>query len=116
MRDGAESALWPSQTTIDTALTGDPWATTWTVYCAGGITSRQFDLSPDIAEVRTFKDRYRLVGQECAPDPPGSSVTRPIPNSIGRVTIVTSGWGQQYSQRNNIPLPNMETFQGMAIS
>ena len=36
LRGGADSTFWTSQTTIDTALTGDPRASAWTVYCAGG--------------------------------------------------------------------------------
>ena len=31
LRDGTESALWASHTSIDTALTGDPWASSWMV-------------------------------------------------------------------------------------
>ena len=71
LRGGAESALWTSQTAIDTALTGDPWASSWMVYCAGGIASHQFDISPLNAEIRTLADSYRLVEHECEDDPEG---------------------------------------------
>ena len=103
LRDGTESTLWTSMTAIDTALTGDPWASRWMVYCAGGITSHMFDLSPASAEIRTLKDCYRLVGQECEDDPEGARATHSIPNSHGKVAAVTSEWGVQYSQFSHIP-------------
>ena len=64
LRDGDESTLWTSQTAIDTALAGDVWATSWAAYCAGGITSQMFDLGPSSGEVRTCRERYRIVGKE----------------------------------------------------
>ena len=96
-RDGAASALWTSQTSIDTALTGEPWASSWMVYCAGGIMSRQFDLSPSSAEIRTIQDCYRFVGQECASDPVGISQTHPITNTVGNVAVITTEWGRAKS-------------------
>ena len=115
LRDGTESALWTSQTAIDTALTGDVWATSWTVYCAGGIASQMFDLSPSRGEVRTFRERYRLVGKECGVDPPGSVQTHRVPNSIGKVTVITTEWGPQYSQHSHITVVNNDALNGRAI-
>ena len=82
LRDGTESALWTSQTLIDAALAGDPWASFWMVYCAGGIASRQFDLSPFSAEVRTLVDCYRSVGQGCEAAP--REAATPILSKIRR--------------------------------
>ena len=116
LRDGAESALWTSQTLIDTALTGGPWASGWAGYCAGGIASHQFDLGPSSAEIRTLEDCFRLVGQECAAGPEGSSQTHRIPNSAGKVAIITAEWGAQYSRYSHIPLFSVDSMYGLAVS
>ena len=116
LRDGTESAMWTSQTSIDTALTGDPWASSWMVYCAGGLTIPQFDLSPVSDEIRTLVDCYRLVWQECGGDPEGSRVTHSIPNSLGKVTVITTGWGAQYSRRSHIPFFSTDSLYGNSAS
>ena len=112
LRDGTESSSLTSQTLIDTALTGDPLASGWTVYCSGGIISHQFDLSPSNAEIRTLFDCYRLVGQECEAGPEGSRQTHSAPNSAGKVTIIDSEGGSQYSRRSHIPLFFIDSLYG----
>ena len=116
LRDGTESALWISHTIIDTALTGDPRASGWVVYCAGGITSHQFDLSPANAEIRTIGDCYRLVGQMCEEDPQGMRAAHTIPNSVGKVTAITTEWGAQYSRHSYIPFFSVDSLYGNSIS
>ena len=116
MRDGAESALWTSQTIIDTTLTGDPWASGWMVYCAGGITSHQFDISPVNAEIRTLGDCYRLVGQECEEDLDGVRAIHTIPNSVGKVTAIATEWVAQYSRHSRIPSFAIDSLYGNSIS
>ena len=116
LRDGAQSTLWTSQTVIDTALKGDPWAAGWVVYCAGGITSNQFDISPVNAEIRTLRDCYRLIGQECEDDPLGMRATHSIPNSVGGVTVVSTDWRAQYSRFSHIPLFSVDSMYGTSIS
>ena len=116
LRDGIQSALWTSQTVIDSALTGDPWASGWVVYCAGGISSHHFDLSPASAEVRTLGDCYRLIGHECEDDPTGVRATHTIPNSVGKVTVVSTEWGVQYSRFSHIPLFSLDSLHGATIS
>ena len=81
-----------------------------------GITSHQFDLSPPSAEIRTFEDCYRLVGQECDADPTGSRQTRSVPNSVGKVAIIATEWGEQYIQHSHIPLVTVESIQGLSIA
>ena len=77
---------------MDTSLTGDPRAASWGVYCSGGIASRQFDLRPSSADVRTLQESYPSIGQECMGDPPGPTQTHPIPNTAGKV--ITTEWGR----------------------
>ena len=116
LRDGTASTLWTHQTLIDTALTGDPWAAPRMVYCAGGIASRQFDLSPSSADVRTLLDCYRLVGQECEADPEGSIHTHSIPHSQGKVAVAPTDWGAQYSRHSHIPLFSVDSIYGVSLS
>ena len=116
LRGGAESALWASQTAIDTAPQGDPWASSWMVYCAGGIASHQFDISPSNADIRTLSDSYRLVGHECEDDPEGMSATHSIPHSQGMVTSITTLWGSQFSRRSHIPSFSIASLYGNSVS
>lgn len=73
------------------------------------------DLSPSSGAVRTFKDCYRLAWHECGVDPPGGVQTHPIPNSVGETTIITTEWGQKYSQYSHISLMDAETLSGAHI-
>ena len=116
LRDSTPSALWDSMTSIDSALTGDPWAGTWTVYASGGIQSYQFDVWPRNSEIRTLGDCYRLAGVEFQNDPEGVSRTHQIPNSVGKVTTISSGGYDQYSRHSHLPLLNHPTFVGEPIA
>ena len=97
LRYGAESTLWTSQTSTDTALTGDPWGSSWMAYPAGGIMSRQFNLSPSSAEILTLQDSYRPVGLERVVCPVGISQTHPTPNTSGKVTVIATEWERNRS-------------------
>ena len=112
LRDGAQSSLWTSRTSIDTALTGDPWDGTCSVYTSGGIQSRQFDLGPSDAEIRTLNDCYRLAGLTCEEEPGGITQTQSIPNSAGEVDVVTGPVYSQYSRHSNSPLFNLDSLRG----
>ena len=114
LRDGAESAYWESQTLVDTAPTGDPRASTWMVYCAGGIAIHQFDLSPPSAEIRTLNDGYRLAAHVCAADPVGSSQTHSVPNSAGKAAVIATEWGE-YIQHSHTPLVTVESLHRASI-
>ena len=116
LRDGKEASSRTSQTSIDTALTVDPWASGWMVYCSRGIASRLFDLSPSNAEIRTLVDCYRLAGQECEADPEISSQTHSAPNSSGKVTIIGSEWGVQYSRYSHIPMFPIDSMYGQTVA
>ena len=116
LRGGAESALWTSQTAIDTALTGDPWASSWMVYCAGGIASHQFDISPLNAEIRTLADSYRLVEHECEDDPEGVGETHSIPHSQWKVTLITTLWGALFSRYSHTPAFSIVSLYGNSVS
>ena len=117
LRDATESALWTTRTSIDTALTGGgPWAGTWSVYAAGGIRSYQFDVSPPDAEIRTLNECYRLVGMACEDDPVGTTQTHPIPNTVGKVAIITTDWGAQYSRYSHLPVFNCDSLYGLPIA
>ena len=111
--DGTESALWTSQTAMVTALTGDPWASSWMVYCADGIASHKFDLSPVSAEIRTLVDCYRLVGQECEDDPDGGRATHSLPNSQGNATVITTGRGPNKVGTHISPSPQLIRYMGI---
>ena len=116
LRGGTQSSLRTSKTSIDTALTGDPWEGTWSVYASGGIQSHQFDMGPSKAEIRTLKDCYRLAGLTCEDDPDGISRTHAIPNSAGKVAIISSAGYSQYSRQSHLPLFNRDSLFGAPIA
>ena len=115
LRGGEESALRTPRTSTDTALTGDPWASSWAAYSTCGIQSRQFDPIASSAEVRTLQDCYRLFRQVCMGDPVGIVQTLPIPNTVGKVTAITTAWGAQYSRHSHLPLFNVDSLYGLSI-
>ena len=116
LRGGAESALWTSATSLDTALTGGPWAASWVVYAEGWIQSRQFDLRLANAEIRTLQDCYRLVGQHRMEDPEGIMQTRSIPNTVGEVTVITPAWVTRYSRHSHLPPFGVDSIHGFSIA
>ena len=116
LRYGAQYNLWTSRTAIDSALTGDPVAGTWSVYAAGGIQGAQFDLYPPNGEILNLKDCYRLDGLTFEEDPAGLTQTHPIPNSVGKFTTISCGWEVQYSRRSHLPPFNNDVLYGCPIA
>lgn len=105
-RDNSVSEMSTPVTTIDSTLTGDPFAAQWAVYCSGGLQSSHFDLRPTSFEIRSLLQSYRPAGVVCEEDPPGVAQSHAIPGTKGKKTIVTTEDGPMFSRNSHLPHAN----------